>query len=111
AVLGAGEDEEGEPQLVDEAEALDGPAGDQRRLQRIGADEAVDGVADRQHGPRSPLSWSRTSRPGDGRGGGGRGPAGGSSGSRGARARVRGATRPGAAACEGWGGRGRRRSR
>ena len=50
AVLGAGEDQEGEAELVDEAQPLHRPAVDQRGLQRIGADEAVDRIADGQHG-------------------------------------------------------------
>src|SRR4051812_29003318 len=48
AVLGAREDEEGEAELMDGAQALQGPAVDQRRLERVGADEAVDGVAERE---------------------------------------------------------------
>ncbi|HEV8578491.1 MAG TPA: hypothetical protein VGX68_05355 [Thermoanaerobaculia bacterium] len=50
AVLGAGEDQEGEAELVDETQALDRPAVDQRGLQRIGADEAVDRIAEGQRG-------------------------------------------------------------
>ncbi len=54
AVLGAGEDQEGEAELVDEAQALHRPAVDQRGLQRVGADETVDRVAERQHGRGRP---------------------------------------------------------
>jgi hypothetical protein len=45
AVLGPGEDQEGEAELVDEAQALDRPAVDQGGLQRVGTDEAVDRIA------------------------------------------------------------------
>jgi hypothetical protein len=48
AVLRPREDQEGEAELVDEAQALHRPAVDQRGLQRVGADEAVDRIADRQ---------------------------------------------------------------
>jgi hypothetical protein len=48
AVLGAGEDQEGEAELVDEAQALDRTAVDQGGLQRVGTDEAVDRIAEGQ---------------------------------------------------------------
>ena len=52
AVLGAGIDQEGEAELVDEAQALLRPAVHQRRFEGVGLDEAVDRIAERQHGAR-----------------------------------------------------------
>jgi hypothetical protein len=54
AVLGAGEDQEGEAELMDEAQALHGAAVDQRRFQRVGADEAMDRVAQGEQRNRRP---------------------------------------------------------
>ena len=65
AVLGAGEDQEGEAELVDETQPLHRLAVDQRRLQRIGTDEAVHRIADRQHaggGGRGQLRSGSVSR-------------------------------------------------
>ena len=53
AVLGAGEDQVGHAELADVAQTLHRPAVEQRRLQLVGADEAVDGVADREQGAAS----------------------------------------------------------
>ncbi len=60
AVLGAGKDQVGEPELVDEAQALQRTAVDQRRLEVVGADEAVNRIAESEH--RSVVSESRRGR-------------------------------------------------
>ena len=49
AVLGAGIDQEGEAELMNEAQALQRTAVDQRRFERVGFDEAVDRIAKGEH--------------------------------------------------------------
>jgi hypothetical protein len=70
AVLGAGEDQEGQTELPDPAQPLQWPAVDQRRFQRVGADEAVDRIAEREGGSGQPAGlpgrWTVVGTPGGG---------------------------------------------
>ena len=110
AVLGAGVDQEGQAELVDPAQALERTAADERGLERVGVDEAVDRVAQPQLGHRRSVIGGRGDRRRDARGAGSRARARGCAAPRRAKRRARPAARRAASACAAAAGRARPRA-